>query len=176
MADCSTLCEGKQLRAEFPKVDAKIQRLFFFFLKPFKNTHLAFFLKYIVYKIRQLEETKRMSPLLRYCILPPKRVTVLPVEKSHPAAKLLRARRGATRSDDALNLRKTPGHSRRQPLHASRGREGSHLSGGSWGGSCFCQGCCSRSGNRVGKDPPTSGGPQGQRQHRRWNDLISPQN
>lgn len=44
MADCGTLCEGKQLRAEFPKVDAKIQRLFFFcFFKPFKNTHLAFF-------------------------------------------------------------------------------------------------------------------------------------
>lgn len=65
MADCGTLCEGKQLRAEFPKVDAKIQRLFFFFLNLLKIHILLFFLKYIVYKIRQLEETKRMSPLLR---------------------------------------------------------------------------------------------------------------
>ena len=82
MADCGTLCERGRLRAELPKADAKIQHFSLLLLKPLKIHILLFFLNIYFYKIRQLEETKRTSPLLRSCILPPRRVTALPVENS----------------------------------------------------------------------------------------------
>lgn len=58
VADCS-----KQLSKAFSKADAKIQ-LFFFFnnFKKYTPCFLFFFLKYRLYKIRQLEETRGASP------------------------------------------------------------------------------------------------------------------
>lgn len=165
MADCSVLQNSPKLMLKFT---------FFFPFLTFKNTHLAlFFFKYIVYKIRQLEETKRASPLLRYCS-PATQSQYFQLRQAVPSSHKAPAheRRGATCSEDAVNGGECLGTALSTPSTCPE--EGKALIPlGVVAKELLLPGMLQQ---EPRGEHPISRGIQGQRQHRRWNDLISPQN